>query len=74
MPKGTHPVEKFIEMYAGPFGYVRKCAICGFYTFRKKGGGRAAGFRYGNKQRGVIIQHIKQAHPAVYAAAMSARQ
>jgi hypothetical protein len=30
--------------------------------------------REGNKQRGVLIQHLKEAHPVEYAAAMNGEE
>lgn len=69
----SHPVETLITVAAGPFGVARACKLCRFHSFRPKvpGAGRGAGFREGNKQRGIVIQHIKAEHPAEYSAAMA---
>lgn len=48
----------------------RYCRVpgCTFKHLRRKGGmGRGAGFKYGNKQRGLLIQHVKQIHPELEA-------
>lgn len=59
--------------FRGPFASVRACRICGHAeTYRYTGGHRGAGMVGGNKARGRIIQHLKQAHPSEYAAAMAA--
>lgn len=57
--------EQYFKVSEGPFGVVRFCTLCDFYDVRKKtkGTGRGTGMREGNKQRGRLIQHIKQAHP-----------
>lgn len=67
-----HPVERYVSVLNGPIGVVRACTLCKFSHSRKKvaGAGRGAGMREGNKQRGILIQHIKECHPAEYAAAM----
>ena len=67
-----HPVEKLYgRCTVGPFAVARVCTLCKWHDTRRRGGGRGAGFREGNKQRGRLIQHIKAAHPAEYAAAMT---
>lgn len=70
----SHPVEKHIIRTEGPMGVARSCRLCKFHHFRRKGlgGGRGNGMREGNKQRGILIQHIKAEHPVEYAAAMAA--
>lgn len=60
-----HPAERFITTTVGPFAVARGCKLCKFYHVRKRvrGAGRGAGMREGNKQRGILIQHIKAEHP-----------
>lgn len=67
--------ERFVDCIIGPMAVVRSCKLCGFLVTRKlRGGvGRGNGFREGNKQRGVLIQHVKAEHPAELAAAKLAR-
>lgn len=62
-----HPAEKFVTTTVGPSAVSRGCKLCKFYHVRKRipGSGRGAGMREGNKQRGILIQHIKSAHPEV---------
>lgn len=69
----SHPVERLIVRVEGPFAVVRACKLCKFVHSRPKlqGTGRGTGMREGNKQRGILIQHIKAEHPAEYAAAMN---
>jgi len=46
----------------GPLAVVRVCLICGHTETVRKGrpdAGRGYGFRYGNKARGRMIQHLK---------------
>jgi hypothetical protein len=63
--------EKYGSVTVGPLSVVRACKLCKWHDHRRKGGaGRGAGFREGNMQRGRLIQHIKEAHPVEYAAAM----
>jgi hypothetical protein len=70
-----NPADKFIKEFNGPSAVVRSCTLCKFALVRRKSApgtnplGRGAGFVLGNKQRGEMIQHIKQAHPAEYEAA-----
>ncbi len=60
-----HPAEAFITTTVGPLAVARGCKLCKFYHIRKRGRGtgRGTGMREGNKQRGILIQHIKQSHP-----------
>lgn len=58
-----HPADNFIKTFVGPFAIVKTCTICGFYHTRPIGTGRGAGMKYGNKSRGILIQHIKADHP-----------
>jgi hypothetical protein len=64
--------NKFVAEVRGPLGSVRSCRLCPkskpFCVVLKRGAG---GFVGGNKARGAMIQHIKDAHPAEYAAAMA---
>lgn len=67
----AHPVEQYVSRVETALGVARGCRLCKFYHFRRKcGGGRGAGMREGNKQRGLLIQHIKSEHPDEYRAAM----
>jgi hypothetical protein len=71
-----HPAEeKYGIVMRGPLAVTRACRLCKWFDNRKKvaGRGRGAGFREGNQQRGRLIQHLKEAHPAEYAAAMAER-
>lgn len=69
-----HPAEKlYVVKTESALAVVRGCRLCKFYLFRHKGGrGRGTGLREGNKQRGAMIQHIKEAHPTEYLSAMDA--
>lgn len=49
------------------FGVVRICRVCGHHLARRRGVGRGAGMREGNKQRGEMYRHIKDAHPGALA-------
>ncbi len=75
---GHAAYNKYVVETVGHFAVVRGCRLCKFYHSRPKGGrlaglvGRGNGFREGNKQRGILIQHLKEVHPAEYAAAMAA--
>ncbi len=54
---------------------VRTCKWCKHgEVYRYTGGHRGAGMVGGNKARGRIIQHVKTAHPAEYAAHMDAQR
>lgn len=49
----------------GPFATIRVCDICGHaekVATGRPGVGRGYGLREGNKARGRMIQHIKDAH------------
>lgn len=68
-----HKAEsKYIKTSSSALAVSRSCILCKFYVVRRlgKGGGRGNGFREGNKQRGIMIQHLKAEHPTEYAAAM----
>ncbi len=60
-----HPAEAFVATYVGPLAVTRACKLCKFHHTRKRiaGGGRGSGMREGNKQRGILIQHVKATHP-----------
>jgi hypothetical protein len=62
-----HWAEQYIGEMIGPLVVMRYCKVpgCKFNVRRQRysGGGRGTGFREGNKQRGAIIQHIKECHP-----------
>lgn len=71
-----HPAEeKYGVVMPGPLGVVRACRLCKWHDFRRKtvGLGRGTGMREGNKQRGRLIQHLKEAHPTEFTAAMAER-
>lgn len=59
--------DKFIASVDGPFAIVRTCKICKHTDVLRKpragDRGRGWGFREGNKQRGRLIQHIREKHP-----------
>ncbi len=61
------PAEEFVGVAEGPLAVVRYCTLCNFRHTRRKligrGVGRGNGFREGNKQRGILIQHVKECHP-----------
>ena len=63
----SHPASKYIVTHEGPMAVVKACTLCKFYHKRPKGlrEGRGAGMKYGNKSRGILIQHIKSEHPEV---------
>ena len=63
------PAEEFVGVAEGPLAIVRYCTLCNFrHTRRKRPGvGRGNGFREGNKQRGLLIQHVKECHPEALA-------
>jgi len=80
-----HPVETdWIGRSESALAVVRYCKVpgCTFHATRRKpypgglggGVGRGNGMREGNKQRGVLIQHVKAKHPDIYAAAMAGKQ
>lgn len=66
-----HPAEdKYVVVYRGPLAVTRACRLCKFFHNRKLGQrtGRGTGMREGNKQRGILIQHLKTEHPAEFLA------
>ena len=65
MAKMSDILEAHTRQAIGPFAIVRTCRHCAFFHLRRKGGGRGAGFREGNKQRGILYQHLKDEHPEV---------
>jgi hypothetical protein len=70
-----HPAEeKYGIVMQGPLAVTRACRLCKWHDTRRKiaGNGRGEGMREGNKQRGRLIQHLKEAHPAEFTAAVSA--
>lgn len=72
-----HPAEeKYGVVMHGPFGVTRACRLCKWHDFRRKiaGNGRGEGMREGNKQRGRLIQHLKETHPDEFAAAVLAEK
>lgn len=72
-----HPAEdRYVIRLRGPLAVTRACRLCKFYQTRRLGArtGRGTGMREGNKQRGVLIQHLKEAHPVEYAAAMKGEE
>lgn len=61
------PSDKLYKTVVGPMAVIRTCTVCGHFEIVKKGlrgVGRGYGMREGNKARGRMIQHIKQAHQA----------
>jgi hypothetical protein len=76
-----HPAEdRYIGRTETGMAVGRWCKLCKFsHTRRKPTGmmvgnvGRGNGMREGNRQRGILIQHLKTEHPKEYAEAMAAR-
>lgn len=62
-----HRAEKYISHIVGPLAVVRGCLLCKHVDVMRKerSPGRGWGMREGNKQRGRLIQHIKEKHPEV---------
>ena len=62
-----HPAEKFFTRINGPFAIAATCKVCkhGDVVRKERNPGRGWGMREGNKQRGRMIQHVKEAHPEV---------
>ena len=62
----SHWTDRYILAHSGISGIVRACRAPGchfrLFTRRPPRPGRGWGFREGNKQRGAMIQHIKNAH------------
>ncbi len=63
----TRATDALTDIVEGPFAIVRGCRLCDFRVSRRRGGGRGAGFREGNKQRGLMHTHMKDAHPGALA-------
>jgi hypothetical protein len=65
-----HAAEKFFTRKDMPRGIVASCKLCKHSDMVRKepNPGRGWGMREGNKQRGRMIQHIKEAHPEALAA------
>lgn len=59
----TQASDELTSKVIGPCAIIRTCRLCGHTVSRRRGGGRGAGFREGNKQRGVMHAHIKDTHP-----------
>ena len=59
----TRASDALTVKIVGPFAILRSCRLCEFRVSRRRGGGRGAGFREGNKQRGEMHQHMKAEHP-----------
>ena len=63
----SHKADGYIKARDLPRGIVRTCLICSFSDTvmkpRPGTAGRGWGMREGNKQRGRLIQHIKDHHP-----------
>lgn len=64
----TRASDALTTKVEGPFAIVRTCRLCGHTETRRRGGGRGAGFREGNRQRALMHAHIKAEHPAALAA------
>ncbi|TPN44454.1 hypothetical protein FJ981_28065 [Mesorhizobium sp. B1-1-4] len=66
-----HPADKHFTRKDLPRGIVATCLHCKHsdvvMKVPKGSAGRGWGMREGNKQRGRMIQHIKNAHPEVLA-------
>lgn len=62
-----HPAEKFFRRGNGPLAIWGTCCLCkhGTATPKERNPGRGWGMREGNKLRGRMIQHVKDAHPEV---------
>ena len=63
----TRASDALTDVTHGPLAIARGCRLCSFVLVRRRGGGRGAGFREGNKQRGAMHQHIKAEHPLAMA-------
>jgi len=59
----TRATDALVTVTKGPFAIARGCRLCNFVDVRRCGRGRGAGFREGNKQRGRLHAHMKEAHP-----------
>jgi len=63
--------KAIFTVHEGAFMVVRGCRFCKHIEKVRKGipgVGRGYGMREGNKARGRMIQHVKEAHPEQYAA------
>lgn len=60
-----HPADKFFIRTDGPIGIAASCKLCkhGDFVKKERSPGRGWGMREGNKQRGRMIQHVKDCHP-----------
>ena len=67
----VHRAEAFFVRRDMPNGIIGMCKLCKHSDVVKKerSPGRGWGMREGNKQRGRMIQHIKDAHPEALLAA-----
>lgn len=63
----AHSAEQFFTRHNGASAITAGCKLCKHIDIVKKvrNPGRGWGMREGNKQRGRMIQHIKDAHPEV---------
>jgi ribosomal protein L13E len=71
----AHRDDGMFKVTEGPLAVIRQCLHCKHHEVVRKGRpgvGRGYGMREGNKARGRMIQHVKTAHPAEYAAAIEA--
>lgn len=62
----TRVSDQLTDKIEGPFAILRTCRICGHRISRRRGNGRGAGFREGNKQRGEMHTHIRTEHPKAF--------
>lgn len=63
----------YVRESSSALAVCRSCRLCKFGVSLRLGVpnvGRGNGMREGNKQRGILIQHLKSEHPAEYAQAM----
>lgn len=63
------PADKFFGRHNGPRAIVGACRLCKHVDVvpKERNPGRGWGMREGNKQRGRMIQHVKQVHPEAFA-------
>lgn len=61
------PAEKFFVRVNYPRAIIATCKLCKHFdrVMKERNPGRGWGMREGNKQRGRMIQHVKDAHPEV---------
>lgn len=63
----TRATDALTTKVEGPFAIMRTCCLCGHTETRRRGGGRGAGLREGNRQRALMHAHMKAAHPGALA-------